>query len=78
MVGAWLGRGLTEFAALSRLADQLTQRESLGTRLEAIRYGGNGVCISEDITHIKTFGTQWLEKASQLPGNGHKDKCTGH
>ena len=40
MVGAWL----TEFAALSRVAGQtLTQRESLGMGLEAIRYGGNGV-----------------------------------
>ena len=40
MVGAWL----TEFAALSRVAGRtLAQRESLGTGLEAIRYGGNGV-----------------------------------
>ena len=31
-----MGRGLTEFAILSRVASQLMQRESLGTRLEAI------------------------------------------
>ena len=78
MVGAWL----TEFAALSRVAGRtLMQRESLGTGLEAIRYGGNGVWliyprISRISRHLEPSG--WRKLTSQLPGNGHKDKCTGH
>ena len=61
MVGAWL----TEFAALSCVAGQtLTQRESLGTDWKLYAMEVTEFDSSEDITHIKTFGTQWLEKAN--------------